>query len=129
MPSITAFQRSPPDVTSCVDSRPIPSAVENSAAINSSVPSSSSAGVNGSNVNVWLNKEADDELQHAVEMSQLLTTSENSSSFIVKHWYSLVLYYWYSLRIYSFKLWFHVQQEIRSVEHVICPIAECIGHN
>ena len=35
----------------------------------------SSVAVAGNNINVWVNKDADQQLQRAVEMSQLLTTS------------------------------------------------------
>ena len=107
-----AANQFPPDVTTSVDSQPRSSVVENSPAVTSSVAGSSGRGTGsnsaavtssvagssgrgtgsnvrrssgrgtGSNVNVWLNRQPDEQLRHAVEMSQLLTTS-TSSIFVI----------------------------------------------
>jgi len=64
----------PPDVTTSADSRAVTSAVEKPSSFNSSAPAGCSS-VNDSNVNMWLSKETDEQLQRAMEMSRLLTTS------------------------------------------------------
>jgi len=73
VPSITSNRPPPPpDVTTSTDCRPLSSAVEN---CSTAVPSGSSVGVNGGDVNVWMGRDNDEQLQHAVEMSRLLTSS------------------------------------------------------
>jgi len=77
MPSVTSNRPPlPPAVTTSIDHRPLSSPVENCSTAQSAVPSGGCSGVvNGVDVNVWIGRDNDEQLQHAVEMSRLLTTS------------------------------------------------------